>query len=220
MKKLFALGTLCICFVFVIPQVGNAEGIGAFFSYRTLNGDIESDDETITEKYDADMKHVGGGFMYESDVAKDNLLSWRVNLALFKYTHDYTYNASSLGDFSVNGLYTALDCTLGFQLFNADIVRLWLGPTIGGGRSLTYTVENTNGDSVDGTYAEYFFWFGATLGANIHIIEEISLTFVVGYRASFHGSTFKPDGGDKTTYAGSTSGGYINVGFLLRFPGE
>ena len=159
-----------------------------------------------TEKGDA-MKF-GLGFSYDSNVAKDELLNYRLNVGWENV--DLNVNHSSRSE-SYNSL--NVDNTLGFGLFSNQSMRFWMGPEL----RLGYFKGSGNGFMDD---ARSFIWgLGGAVGLNMHLSQDYDLAFTTGVRwENYLNGVFDshPTIRDSGDFDGSGTFGYFTATFYFK----
>jgi len=169
----------------------SALGLGTYYNLGWGSGEIELDDNDFTFDIDSDHKTRAIGFVLDTNVAKDSVFNYRLNVSLDKMDID--------GGPSLDGY--VMDHTFGFGVFRNKYVRLWIGPQI----NLSYY------DDDDYDLDVFGIGVGPAIGANIHAGDKISFTITSGYKYNFLLGSMSSD--DFTGYEGQY---YINFGMLFR----
>jgi hypothetical protein len=196
MKRLLMLQVLAFSLMcmFGISSAA-ALGLGGYYNLGWGDGEIEYDDDYYDHEFDIepDYKTKIIGFMLDTNVARDSVFNYRLNIALDKL--DFGGRRSKKIDGYV------MDHTFGFGVLRNQYVRLWLGPQI----SLSYYNED------DFDFDLFGLGFGPAVGVNIHAGDKVSFTVTSGYKYNLlFGSDFRDD---FTGYEGQY---YINFGVLFR----
>lgn len=203
MLQMLAFGLVCM---FGISNAA-ALGIGTYYNSGWGSGTIEYDfdnyyyDEDDDFDFDADYKTRAIGFVLDTNVAKDSVFNYRLNVSLDKMDID---DGPSIDGF-------VMDHTFGFGVLRNKYVRLWIGPQI----NLSYYQEDYDRgnyyDDDDDDFDKFGIGFGPAMGINIHAGDIISFTITSGYKFNFiFGSNYGED------YTGTEGQFYINFGMLFR----
>jgi hypothetical protein len=197
MFQILAFSLVCM---FGISSV-SALGLGAYYNLGWGDGEIEFDydddyyydDDEID--FETDHKTRAIGFVLDTNVARDSLFNYRLNLSLDEMEFD--------GGSDADGY--VMDHTFGFGVLRNQNVRLWIGPQI----NLSYYDE----DDLD----IFGLGFGPAIGVNIHAGDKISFTVTSGYKYNFlFGSDGDDDYDDDEDFTGYEGQYYINFGVLFR----
>lgn len=136
--------------------------------------------------YNENHRYYGGGILFDTDVAKDRHLNYRLGIGYDSIIHDSYYNN---GDLKLNRI--VLSNTLGIGIHRSAIARLWLGPQFRlsykwGVDYYYYEFDNPSGAIIFVKQKDRFQFFLADLafvfGSNIHLPGRISLGFETGPR--------------------------------------
>jgi len=185
----------------------SALGLGAYYNLGwgsgTLNLDYDDDgyyDDDDDVDFDADYRTRAIGFVLDTNVAKDSVFNYRLNVSLDKMDID---NGPSIDGF-------VMDHTFGFGVVRNKYVRFWIGPQV----NLSYyqdDADHHNYYNDDDDFDEFGIGFGPALGVNIHAGDKVSFTVTSGYKFRFiFGSDYGVD------YTGTEGQFYINFGVLFR----
>ncbi len=189
---------LSLMFIFGISSA-SALGLGTYYNLGWGDGEIEFDNDDDDyyyyhddDKFDIDTDHRGRaiGFVLDTNVAKNALFNYRLNVALDTIDFGHGFEADGY----------VMDHTFGFGVLRNKYVRLWIGPQI----NLAYYEEHD--------FDLFGIGIGPAMGVNIHAGDFISFTVTSGYKYNFlFGSNAADD--DYDGYEGQY---YINFGMLFR----
>ncbi|MBN2385321.1 hypothetical protein JXQ70_20800 [bacterium] len=148
---------LLICSVFFIMLSGTevrAIGLGAYFDGGF--GIADRLDEDQDKYHEQDNLHLGFGFVFEANVIKNRVTSYRFNLGLEHVSFDDDeYNITSF----------AIDNTLGIGLYKTAATRIWIGPEL----------KMLWGDG------EFWYSICPVVGINLSRSDEIAYSLSLGY---------------------------------------
>ena len=202
MKHRLMLQVLVLSLMFILGiSSASALGLGTYYNLGWGDGEIEYDDHHYGD-VDIDTDHRGRaiGFVLDTNVAKNALFNYRLNVALD--TIDFGHGLEADG--------YVMDHTFGFGVLRNKYVRLWLGPQI----NLAYYTDDIKFRDNNIHYKTDFDAFGIgvgpAMGVNIHAGDFISFTATTGYKYMFLFGDFVDD---FTGYEGQY---YINFGMLFR----
>ena len=206
MKRLLLLVlTLSLVCILGISSA-SALGLGVYYNQGWGDGEIEDDDwdsdydwdydddDGFNFKFDteSDYKTRMIGVMLDTNVARDSLFNYRLNISLDE-------NEINFGRFKDKLDGYVMDHTFGFGVLRNQNVRLWIGPQI----NLSYYNESD--------FDMFGIGLGPAIGVNIHAGDKVSFTIASGYKYNF---LFGELGdADFTGYDGQF---YINFGVLFR----
>lgn len=210
MKRLLMLQLLAFSLACILGiSSASALGIGAYYNQGWGDGEIENDDsydydwdwddDYYDDDYDFefdtenDYKTRVIGLMLDTNVARDSLFNYRLNIALDEVDIKLENGLKDKADGYV------MDHTFGFGVLRNQNVRLWIGPQI----NLSYYDEDD--------FERFGLGIGPAIGINIHAGDKVSFTVASGYKFNFlFGEIFD---NDFTGYEGQY---YINFGVLFR----
>jgi hypothetical protein len=203
MKRLLMLQVLAFSLVCILGiSSASALGLGAYYNQGWGDGEVEYDDwdDDDYNHYDFDDIDIENdyktrmiGFMLDTNVARDSIFNYRLNIALDEM------EPKSGKD--IDGY--VMDHTFGFGVLRNQNVRLWIGPQI----NLSYYTDDD--------FDMFGLGFGPAIGVNIHAGDKISFTVTSGYKYNFLiGSEDRYD--DDFDFTGYEGQYYINFGVLFR----
>ena len=175
---------------------------------------------------DFDDSMGGVGFMYDTNVATDTLMNYRVRVGYRAGKRNWdkkrediifatrTSQEDPLGESStfsqdsetVQGL--TFNQTLGFGLIRRPDYRVWMGPTMR--VSVDWYGATTDLDIVDVSVGG-----GPEIGLNYHLSDRMSATASFSYNFMYFGEYFETTGHDQR-FDGSQHLLTLSVGFLFR----
>ena len=159
--------------------------------------------------FDTTPLHFGTGIVFDTAVAKDTLLNYRLNLGYERWEDDVKdSNTKYQMDSAV------LRNTLGFGVLRTKMLRLWLGPQF----SLSYAQGNPESDS-NFDIKLFGVGFGPAVGLNLNLGKVVTLAFTFGGRYTWYTGT-----GDRESYYYNYDYdykinefvGFINMALLFR----
>jgi len=157
---------------------------------------------------------MGAGFVLDTNLAKDNLFNYRLNIGFAKITLDNekTSYSSFYGIKDITGYEYHLYNTFGFGIVRTEEIRLWIGPQIGFG---VIRGEYDLSSGQDNDFTTIFFSGALAAGMNVNIGDIVTFGFDAGYRLKQHwggASVGNPSFG----ITGKERELYANVSFILR----
>lgn len=154
----------------------SAVGIGLYGSYNYTEFNYSFDYLPKTELREGDgiRNTYGFGFVLDTFVAHDELLSHRIGFGVSfgKMTLEDNSFSEDVSQINYNLFYMA-----GFGIFRNEIMRLWIGPRMDFGYSTGEFSTYYNNDE----YNEFSFGLGLFAGINFHVSESISIGIECGY---------------------------------------
>jgi hypothetical protein len=198
MKRLLMLQLLVFSLVCILGiSSASALGLGAYYNQGWGDGEIEYDDDYDDFDIENDYKTRLIGFMLDTNVARDSVFNYRLNIALDEADIKPDRGRGKKYDGYV------MEHTFGFGVLRNQNVRLWIGPQI----NLSYYTEDD--------FDMFGLGFGPAVGVNIHAGDKVSFTVTSGYKFNFLFGSVGDDDYDEdfTGYEGQY---YINFGVLFR----
>ena len=200
MKHRLMLQVLVLSLMFILGiSSASALGLGTYYNLGWGDGEIEFDNDDDyyyhdDDKFDIDTDHRGRaiGFVLDTNVAKNALFNYRLNVALD--TIDFGHGLELDG--------CVMDHTFGFGVLRNKYVRLWIGPQI----NLAYYEKHD--------FDLFGIGIGPAMGVNIHAGDFISFTVTSGYKYNFLFGSYDDYYDDD--YDGYEGQYYINFGMLFR----
>ena len=171
MKKSISLSLSFFTILFFNGTI-SAVGLGITFPYGFGEGKYEQNKVE-------DASQIGINFVFDTNVAKKSKLSYRLNLGIEYFNHNYKYKSESwdpYGNYSVtyyhgsqNGLRLVSDHTFCIGIYRSPIVGLWFGP-------------NARLGYFSGDDSAITWGFGLTfLGLNVNLGRIFTLSLETGY---------------------------------------
>ncbi len=195
-RHLFSAGLL-LAVLFSLPSVASAGGVGGYLEFWRGDQTIEFDvaDQSFTNN------RFGLGVVLDTNVARNELLNVRA-------TAGYVRTENTVDDEAHGG---ALDIAVGFGLWRASDLRVWVAPVVRIGI-----------DYYKNSFAEVLdlgFGGGVRLGLNWHINRQISVSPSISYQYMYVRETIKDDFG-KDDFNGREQLITARLTFLFRDPGD
>jgi hypothetical protein len=215
-----------------ISSTAMASGIGF---YGSFGGGTNSWDHS---KINTNLYNGGGGLLFDTNVAGNKLLNYRLELD-FRFRVEYPRPANSY--FKPNDLtsdHLGTIHTLAFGLIRTDLIRFWLGPQVAIGGTRYLMAASGTGISFLTEKNSWGMWggLGAALGVNINIGDVFTLSLSSSVRAdgnfNYHFSGYRIDAlywavspqlaavqaiyGKSNYNKGIGVNGQINVAFIFR----
>ena len=178
-----------------------AAGFGAYLEYAPAGGYVEDG----PYRMDYSTNKVGVGFAFDTNVAKNSLFNYRLNLG---YQHSWREY-----DFGIEEAYNGftMNHAFGFALYRSPSWRLWLGP------ALRLSADVLHEDRIAGRVVNLSIGAGPQLGLNVHTGKHVSLAFSAAYQYLYAGLVHSYDNySDTDTYDGGQHLGSLNLTFLFR----
>lgn len=175
-----------------------AGGYGAYLESEFSFAKI--DDNGVHRDFDAKMG--GLGFIWDGNIAVDELLNYRLS---FGYRVGRRFLDAHSNE-TVNGL--TFDQTLGMAPFRNSRFRVWGGP------SLRFSVDwySSAGDL---DIVDVAIGIGPRIGVNYHLNEKISLTTSLSYHYMYLAENIESNGSNET-FDGPQHIVGLRVGILFR----
>lgn len=196
--RVTVLGGFVAAVLLCLSPAAFAGGFGPAFEYGHTWGEFNDQD------YEGD--HAAVSFLYDSNVARDLLLNYRLQVG-FLYG-DFDDGSESYGVGIVN--------TLGFGVLRTRTTRLWVGP------SLRIDVSDLDVDSAfghDPDITELEIGAGPQVGCNWHFNDRLSLTASFSYQYLWVADFCDGCGGNDYEDGGASRIAF-NVGVLFHTAGD
>ena len=190
----------------LLPMTAQASGIGLYVPMSASSTSSREDVDT-SATWDVDYEpSVGIGFVYDTNVGKDEMYGYRLGLEYLNMGIDKYDGVTYTGD-ETYARYNMVN-TFEFGLVTTKSIRFWVGPRL----NIAYETVS------DGTYEESTMEFGIApaLGTNINLGSLVSLGFDVDYRFSAVGGSWKTSFSDDS-FSGTTTGLTARFYLLFRF---
>jgi len=202
MKRFFLFYLLILIFGLTFcASSAFALGLGMAYGTGSGSGDFEFDD--ADDSFDVDTSYSGFGFVLDSNVSRDDLFNYRLDLQYGTFT--YEPKEGNGEDLDLDQF--TIDNTFGFRLYRNDLVRIWMGPQI----RLSYA----NGDEGEADFSQFGVGIAPVVGVNFNPGKVVSPALTVGYR--YNGIFGVMEGGDEDeNYTATDSGLFLNLTLLFR----
>lgn len=198
-KAVTLLRVVAMAFVWVASgSAAHAGGYGGYLESEISNSKI--DDHGLDRGFDAEMW--GLGFMYDGNIAVDELLNYRLNIGYRVGRRDLDEQPNE----TVHGL--TMDNTLGLGFFRNSRFRVWAGPSV----RLSFDWYESPGD-VD--IVDVAIGIGPRLGVNVHLTDTISVTSSVAYHYMYLSELIESNGINRTVDGPQHMVG-VRIGVLWR----
>ncbi len=184
----------------------SASGMGGYLGISAGTLDIDWDLGVTTQfKSEGDLLGLGAGFVYDTTVARDELVNYRVMAG-------YEYMDINLDNYSDDEVFhdIYIDNFIGFGVYRAENMRVWVGPElrigymIGGGDTLT--------DDARGVELA----IGPAVGINMHTGPDFSFALTGGIRQQYFWGNWEDPTGDEHDFDGDAIQAYFNIAILFR----
>jgi hypothetical protein len=211
MKRLSAILFLSLLFSLSVA-VPSSMAVGLGFYYTSGWGEAvydAEDDADNTWDFDVDLERRGYGLVFDTTVAKDRLVNFRLNLGNYNWEE-----ADESGNhIDLDGFQAVAD--LGFGLVRNQHLRLWLGVELAGSYGDGSLEEN---DAYEVTMINV--GAGPVLGTNFHMGDRISFGVKVGWLYErFIGEGENTITDTTVDYVGYTTQYFVTLSVFYRFAG-
>lgn len=209
MKQLSAILFLSLLFSLSVA-VPSSMALGLGFYYTSGWGEAvydAEDDADNTWDFDVDLERRGYGLVFDTAVAKDRLVNFRLNLGGYNWEE-----ADESGNhIDLDGVQAVAD--LGFGLVRNPYLRLWVGVEFTGAYGDGSLEEN---DAYEITMIN--LGAGPVLGTNFHMGDRVSF----GVKAGWLYERFIGEGENTITdttvdYTGYTTQYFVTLSVFYRF---
>jgi hypothetical protein len=202
-KIILAVFILTLSFL-TLDSASNAAYWGVAGSFGTGNFHFTSKPYLFPEREaSGNIEKIGVALVIESYPARDESFNTRLSFNLEKANLN---SDEFIGSESLNCFNT--DIALGVGLVTLPAFRIWLGP------ELRLGLANGSGDDFTKDTFARVVGFGALLGTNIHLGDNLDISLAAGARNEIYksGSQFGAD----TTLEGNASYAYFMITLLFR----
>jgi hypothetical protein len=182
-----------------------ASGMGFYGQVGFGSSDWEVDGYNGSDvDLDASESMFGLGYLFDTNVARDALINYRVKLG-YEYA-DINFDGISSSE-ATHMLH--IDNILGFSPYRTKTLRFWVGPEVrvlyrwGDGSNLTKDLDGIG------------IGIGPVMGLNMHMSKNQSFSVSTGIRRSVFGGSWHSSGGNNNFTATDTTI-YVNFAFLFR----
>jgi hypothetical protein len=202
-----------------------AAGAGVYITgtYGMMKWNYEPDSAgSVQVPFDSDITKIGLGLIFDTNVSKDRLFNYRLNLGLDYISLNYNRRAKTNNYYESYNIPTELkdrNClgfhannTFGFGLYRSESYRIWVGPQVGFG---FYYDDKDKSNITKSPFWNYYAMAGIAAGINMHMSESVSLAFDCGFRY-----TMNVGGNDDECPAFINGKGYeafLTIGAILKF---
>lgn len=224
MKKRFYLLLALIMITGFSVSNADASGFGMYGSLGSGSADWHVDGWTDVEAqppgslgypasdFKTDSEHKGGGFVFDTAVAKDKLFNYQLTVGYDAFKNKDRADGTTLSN--LRGW--VVSNAFGFGIVRTSGFRLWLGPEV---RLSWQTGDNR--DQVFPQFGKNYDLFGAgigpALGMNFNFPGNFTIAVKAGYQfISYYGQM-------ETTVMDNYAGvdvherlAYVNIGFMFR----
>lgn len=196
---------IATCLLLLVSSGAYSYGVGGYasigygsFQFKELEKDKSSNSDINS--------HLGGGIIFDTAVAEDEVFNYRVNFGFEIWKSDFL-----LGE-DTGRYHITLYNSFGFGVIRNPWMRLWLGPQLG----LQYIRQTATGSSY--SHEGFGMTLGAVAGLNLNISRDFSIGLDGGgrYRFSYMGSDRK-EAYDFFHYGIE---GFANISFIVRVEDE
>ena len=178
------------------PTTAEAAGWGAFARFANTSGTLtEVDLANNAPDLSLSMQSFGVGFVFDTAVARDRLLNWRLNLG-FEYNLVNWSDTTSFGQAAGN-----ISTTFGFGVYRGDQLRLFIGPgvrfVVGG------AVFQPESQTEDVSNLQFDAGIGPVIGGNFHLAGtslSLSLAYYLQITQTWVDDPNRPYDGGNTSY--------------------
>ncbi len=164
------------------------------------------------ENFRADSKHTGGGFIFDSAVAKDKLYNYQLNVGYDAFRNKDRTDGTTLSN--LRGL--MVSNAFGLGIVRTSAFRMWVGPEI----RLTWQTGEKK-DPVLPLLKQDYDLFGAgigpALGVNFNFPGNFTIAVKAGYQwMSYYGQMNTTVGHEYADVDVHERFAYVNIGFMFR----
>jgi len=167
-------------------------GFGANFTYTNGSAEVEDTDDVFPD-VDIDSDEFEVGFSFDTSLARDRLLNYRLNANFASIEQDI--DVLSTG-FHIKGYGVALNQVFGFGVYRSPHSRVFLGPAI----HLGYGYFDDGDQGIDFEAHLATAAIGPEVGINIHAGDNLTVSVSGFYRfgvvAQFFEEPFDSFGSD------------------------
>lgn len=217
---------------FVIHDA-HASGIGGYLTLGKgeVNFNENWDDSNIWDelKSSGDAEFYGFGFIFDTNVAKNRVFSYRLQVGFEKAEYDFdsvkniTTNTDltpTLNKFKLDIDRLVFDNTFGFGIVREKNFRLWVGPQIRiGSMSGDGSMTDIYGTKQDLDLRGFIYGIAPVIGVNFNFNNNLTIGVDLGYRFNgFWGNLEKSSLGvfDEDYYYGSENTLFFNFSLIYR----
>lgn len=206
MKNIRPLSIFCaISLLLLLSSEAYSYGVGAYASIGSGSFRFKELEKDSSSRSDVNS-YLGGGILFDTAVAEDELFNYRVNLGFEIWKRDFALNEDT------GRSHITLYNSFGFGIFRRQWMRLWLGPQLG----LQYLKQSATGSSY--RHEGFGMTLGAMAGLNFNLGRDFSIGLDGGgrYRFSYMGS----DRREAYDFFHYGIEGFANISFIVRVDDE
>jgi hypothetical protein len=164
---------VAISAIFVLCLSSNAQafGIGGYFEYGNVDGEIEL---LVGDDVDFDADQYGVGVVFDSNLARDSLFNYRGTFGYRRSEHTFE---TFLGDVEVDAEGFEMNHLFGFGVVRTKHMRVFIGPASRFGFD-----DFDAGSGVD--LVNIDLGVGPEIGMNVHLSRHLTVSPWIAYQ--FH----------------------------------
>ncbi|MGE5893294.1 MAG: hypothetical protein ACM34I_04500 [bacterium] len=206
MKRFWIVGFLSV-FLFLSFIATNASAAGLGFYGTAGGGTSEWDADGFPgDDFDADTGHAGIGFVVDTNVAKDSVFNYRLQIGYERMKHEP--EDTFFDDIKLDAL--VIDQDFGFGIVRNKLLRFWVGPEL----RLVYATGSPDNAS-DTDIHLWGIGIGPVAGINFNVSPLISLSVKGGLLATGYAGEMETPIGD-TDYEMSEVHGFGTFAVLFK----
>ena len=187
---------------FVLASPAQASGVGGYFEYGTVDGDI---DFLGGGDVDFDAEQYGVGVVFDSNLATNSLFNYRGSFGYRSSEHTFK---TALGDLELDAEGFEMNHLLGFGILRTSRARVFIGPAIRVGVDVFDTPSGTDVVNVD-------FGIGPEIGVNIHLTKHLTVSPWFAYQYHYLVQAVEIDGVGDDAFEGDEH--VVKVGMSIFF---
>jgi hypothetical protein len=193
-------GVLWIAVLMLFAASASAAGYGGYLGYAHSDGSV--DFFGVDVDHDNDM--VDFGFVLDTNLARDRLFNFRLNVGL--QIGERTYKGPG-GSFPEETVGFTVNSAFGFGIVRTPTLRLWLGPAI------RVSVDGcTDCSGYDSTFVAV--GAGPELGLNFNIGDHLTISPTLGYQYMYGADVLDGGGVDEIFDGGQH---HVSLLFSIMF---
>jgi hypothetical protein len=186
-----------------------AVGLGGYFEYGYSDGNVNP---PFTVELDFETDRYGGGFVLDTNVARDSLINYRVAAG-------YQHSTRSIEGDDVKSHGFSLSATCGFGIHRDPRFRVWVGP------SVRLMIDDYYNDGHDLDLLDSNIGGGLQAGVNFHTGDLVSVSMALGYTYMYVSGTVDGEGVGPAYAGGDQFNGTehlvtVGISILFRSPGD
>ena len=201
------IGFIVAVSLFLAAAPAQAAGFGGYFEYSRGIGYLD----IFGFDADFDDDKYGVGFAFDTNVSRDRLFNYRLNVGYERTNRKYEGGLKEkLNGFSINNMF-------GFGVYRDPNARVWLGPSVRLGVDVLSDPSAWYPPSVD-EVVDVNVGGGLALGVNVHTGDVGSAAFTFGYQYLYVREILS--GGPNTTFDGGEHRISFNFSYFFRSKGD